>query len=100
MEAWMMTRSLVLLLMVPSLAWANPTQSIAPIYPTGEAQQVLPGINTLVCGRIVELYTKLGSTKIAANVTTGFGAGKHVGFAIYPDLDAGTPIATSGAVAA
>jgi len=42
--------------------------------------------------------TILAATKMAVNITTGYGAGKKVGVAIYPDADGGTAIADSGSL--
>ena len=40
------------------------------------------------------------STKLAANVTTGYGVGKKVGMAIYPDNDGSAPMVSVGNIAA
>src|SRR5947207_356223 len=93
-----MRRLPLLFLLLATVARAAPFV-IVPIYPTGEAQDVSTPALTMACGRFVQPMTILGATKLAVNITTGYGAGKKVGFAIYPDLDGGPAIATSGSVA-
>src|SRR5437773_11953204 len=94
-----MRRFPLLLVFLATLARAAPFVPV-PIYPTGEQQvSTLTPALTMACGRFVMPMTILGATKLAVNITTGYGAGKKVGFAIYPDLDGAGPIATSGSVA-
>jgi hypothetical protein len=93
-----MKRLLLLLILFATAAHAAPPFMVVPIYPTSEAQVTSFPANTMACGRFVMPTTILGATKLAVNVTTGYGAGKKVGFAIYPDVDGGPAIATSGSV--
>src|SRR5437868_14544314 len=93
-----MRRLPFLLVLCATLARAAPFV-VEPCYPTGGAQVTVAPALTMACGRFVQPMTILSATKLAVNITTGYGAGKKVGFAIYPDLDGGPAIATSGSVA-
>ena len=91
-----MRRLLMLLGLLMALPAHAAVQVIFPAYATGEAQRLVPGAQTLVCGRFVQPTHALGLTRVAVNVTTGFGVGKVVGWALYPDLDAGTALFSVG----
>jgi len=93
-----MRRLLLALMLCATASRAAPPFMVVPIYPTGEMQASVSPALTPVVGRFVMPTTILGATKLAVNITTGYGAGKKVGFAIYPDLDGAPPIFTSGSV--
>jgi len=90
---------LFVLLVLATLARAAPFV-IVPSYPTGEASFGASPALTMICGRFVMPMTIIGATKLAANVTTGYGVGKKVGMAIYPDNDGASAVASAGNIAA
>ena len=87
---------LVLLLATPAMA----QQIIAPVYPTGEAQETIGTALHMACGRFVMVNSITSATKLAANVTTGYGGSNKAGFALYPDLDGGPKLLTIDSAAA
>ena len=90
-------RWLLVLLLVTS-AWAE--HVIAPVYPTGEAQETIGTALRMACGRFVMVNSINNATKLAANVTTGYGGSNKFGAAIYPDLNNGVKQLTIDSAAA
>jgi hypothetical protein len=86
----------LLLFLLTLAAPAYSVQMVLPGYPTGEAQQIPTGAKIMTCGRFINYGSATGLTTTLVNVTTGFGGGAVVGWAIYPDLDAGTAIMSTG----
>lgn len=93
---------LILLLFALCLAHQNALaqQAIAPIYPTGEAQETIGTALHMACGRFVMVNSISNATKLAANVTTGYGGSNKFGAALYPDLDNGPKQLTIDSAAA
>src|SRR5437764_15442803 len=91
-----MRRFLTLLLLLALALPVRAVQVVLPIYPTGEAQQTPTASMALNCGRFVMPDTILSMNRVSVNITTGFGDAVVMGFALYPDLDGGTAIFSSG----
>ena len=77
-----MRRFPVLLVFLATVARAAPPFMVVPMYPTGEVSAVSTVLG-LHCGRFVMPTTIVAATKLAVNVTTGYG----VGFEVYIAAD-------------
>lgn len=90
-----MRRLLWLVLFFATTVRAAPPFMAVPTYPTGE-QTAASTVLGLHCGRFVMPTTILNATKLAANVTVGYGAGGIINAMIFPDIDAAAPLAATG----
>src|SRR5437773_2220119 len=94
MRSW---RLILGMLLLAGTARAAPFM-VVPIYPSAETDASITPALAMACGRFIMPTTIIGATKMAVNITIGFGAGKKVGVAIYPDSNGGSAIANSGSL--